>query len=145
VVDKTYDHGVKPVLDVYDRVNGSPKSSPISKTGQAPPIPHKPANLQTKFADDSRASAPYSATGDGYTSSPLADSKGLPSYDESISAASAPRRTSASAPATPASAKAKRPWLNRIVLAGEVVLTSLESTAHELINTGTAAASSAAG
>jgi spartin len=35
--------------------------------------------------------------------------------------------------------------LNRIMLAGEVVLTSLEATAHELINTGTAAASTAAG
>jgi spartin len=52
--------------------------------------------------------------------------------------------TSSNAP-TPSSAKTKRPLLNRIMLAGEVVLTSLEATAHELINTGTAAASTAAG
>jgi spartin len=46
---------------------------------------------------------------------------------------------------TPTSSKTKRPLLNRILLAGEVVLTSVEATAHDLINTGTAAASSAAG
>jgi hypothetical protein len=39
----------------------------------------------------------------------------------------------------------KRPLLNRLLLAGEVVLTSLEATAHNLIDSGTSAASSAAG
>lgn len=39
----------------------------------------------------------------------------------------------------------KRPLLNRLLLAGEVVLTSLEATAHNLIDSGTTAASSAAG
>lgn len=61
---------------------------------------------------------------------------------------SEPQQTSASpsGQSTPSSAqKAKRPWLGRLVLAGEVVLTSLEHTAHELINSGTSAASSAAG
>ncbi|WVF71404.1 hypothetical protein IAT40_006208 [Kwoniella sp. CBS 6097] len=39
----------------------------------------------------------------------------------------------------------KKKLLGRLLLAGEVVLTSLEATAHDLINNGTIAASSAAG
>jgi len=120
-------------------MSASPSFSPNGKPVAPPPVPPKPIKLQTNLtgSDSRRGSEPI------YDSPMSADGKQLPSYNETI--AVAPRRSSASAPSTPAEAKNKRPWLNRIVLAGEVVLSSLESTAHELINTGTAAASSAAG
>lgn len=41
--------------------------------------------------------------------------------------------------------KKKQGLLSRVVLASEVVLTSLEATAHDVLNSGTVAASSAAG
>ena len=52
---------------------------------------------------------------------------------------------STSEPTSGTSTPRKRPLLNRLLLAGEVVLTSLEATAHNLIDSGTSAASSAAG
>ena len=67
-----------------------------------------------------------------------------PAYEEKQGGADPQRapRTSTTGTSTPPT---KRPFLNRLLLAGEVVLTSLEATAHDLINSGTAAASSAAG
>lgn len=47
--------------------------------------------------------------------------------------------------ASPAPSTKKRPFLNRLLLAGEVVLTSIEATAQDLITNGTSAASTAAG
>jgi len=151
VVDKTYDNGVKPALDAFDRMNADPKFSADEKppipprTGSpktAPPVPPKPGSLQTNFSTPPRRT-PSPLRGEGGNSYP-SEKQGLPSYDEATY--SDPGSAGPATPtATPTSAKAKRPWLNRIVMAGEVVLTSLEATAHDLINTGTAAASSAAG
>jgi len=142
-VDKTYDYGVKPAVNTYDRMNANPQFSPTGKPASAPPVPPKPNTLQTNFVGNGQSKSPISATRPIYGSPASANANGPPGYNETI--AVAPPRSPASAPTTPSSAKAKRPWLNRIALAGEVVLTSLESSAHELINTGTAAASSAAG
>lgn len=150
-MDKTYDNGVKPALDAYDRMNADPKFSADGKppvpprtgsTKVAPAVPPKPGALQTNLGTPPRRTpSPLLANeGNGYPS----EKQGPPAYTE---ATYTEPETMASQPAgtTPTSAKTKRPWLNRIVMAGEVVLTSLEATAHDLINTGTAAASSAAG
>ncbi|WVQ99458.1 hypothetical protein IAU59_006593 [Kwoniella sp. CBS 9459] len=79
-----------------------------------------------------------------------------PSYNEKISAEPGTMTGNASPgssrPGTPGGATGappvpprKKKLLGRLLLAGEVVLTSLEATAHDLINNGTIAASSAAG
>lgn len=151
VVDKTYDNGVKPALDAYDRMNADPKFSADNKppippragtAKTAPAVPPKPGSLQTNLSTPPRRTPSPLKTegGNGYSS----EKQGLPSYNDAMYTESASTGTQ-SGGTTPTSAKAKRPWLNRIVMAGEVVLTSLEATAHDLINTGTAAASSAAG
>lgn len=62
---------------------------------------------------------------------------------EAVAIQDAPRR--GSRPVQPTLASNKRPFFNRLLLAGEVVLTSLEATTHVIINSSTAAASSAAG
>lgn len=70
-----------------------------------------------------------------------------PSYSEIGS--SVPRQGSHSGgtttPNDSSPVNAKRPFFNRLLLAGEVVLTSIEATAHDLINSGTAAASQTIG
>ena len=166
VVDKAYDTGVKPALNAYDRMNSDPKFNEkpalpprdnASLKGSLPPISTKPGTLQA--GDNNVAGRTPSPLGQNtgaigekvaipsQTDTLLASKGGPPSYTETVSAEPGKMSTQAS-PISPSSAtdvKGKRPLLNRLFLAGEVVLTSLEATAHELINTGTAAASSAAG
>nr|ODN88199.1 hypothetical protein L203_02806 [Cryptococcus depauperatus CBS 7841] len=63
-----------------------------------------------------------------------------PSYNEAVGLAE-----SSEGQSTSKLEPKKRALLGRILLAGEVILTSLEATAHDLINNGTTAASTVAG
>lgn len=71
------------------------------------------------------------------------DAKTPPSGRSSPGAGPSSASPSSASASTPSSKK--RPLLNRLLLAGEVVLTSLESTANTLIESGTSAASRTAG
>lgn len=103
----------------------SPLSSGTS-TPNKPPVPPKPAGL----ALDTRLSQLVSET--------------KPAANMSLTPESAQASPDTHTPSSASSAK-KRPFLNRLLLAGEVVLTSLEATAQDLITNGTTAASTAAG
>jgi hypothetical protein len=159
VVDKAYDHGVKPGIEAYEKITADPKFSadgrPLNSPNKQtpPPVPIRPGTLQTgPPALPARVPSPQkggqSVIGEKIPLASQIDTKlgahGLPSYTETVH--NEPEKMS---PATPTAGTStppsKRPLLNRIFLAGEVVLSSLEATAHDLINTGTAAASSAAG
>jgi spartin len=156
VAEKTYTKAIEPGYKAYESSFGDKSStapSPISPAGAnaGPPAPpyqaRKPGFPRSPSANQVPA-APASATGASRPPPPPP----LPARrleKVSIPDEKTPINTSSPASATPTSAtptsKNTRPLLNRIMLAGEVVLTSLEATAHELINTGTAAASTAAG
>ncbi|WWC89253.1 uncharacterized protein L201_004174 [Kwoniella dendrophila CBS 6074] len=164
--EKTYNHGYKPARDAYRRNSTTgaysapssayPSSSatgvaPIpvpyqvrqSATSPPPPIPNKPSHLQgtspippplpTSEKPNPTIAIPPSYGATNYTSEP-----------NNISGPNTPGSVNSSANATPTTKK-KKALLGRVLLAGEVVLTSLEATAHDLINNGTIAASSAAG
>lgn len=133
--------------------NGRVPYYPTPQTTKSgpPPIPAKPGSLQVP-AYPGRTPSPLKDGQEGNEglrqriSIPPTDGseKALPSYTEAVSSEPG-KMSNPSSPATGAPAKSKRPFLNRVVLAGEVVLSSLEATAHDLINTGTAASSSVAG
>ncbi|WVR07106.1 hypothetical protein IAU60_004146 [Kwoniella sp. DSM 27419] len=160
VAEKTYDYGVAPAYNAYRRGSEGayqprlpprpPQSAPVTplKTaGNPPPIPAKPGHLggqatsatmplpthlgNIQAAQQAYNQAPsysdkYSSEPGGVGSTPVSPTAGRPG------------------PAPPVPPK-KKALLGRLLLAGEVVLTSLEATAHDLINNGTIAASSAAG
>lgn len=149
VAEKAYTKGAEPIVNrvqagrksfsssgtpppVPPRLPGSTspapppyQSSPLSSgqsTPNRPPVPPKPANLTL---DTSRVDA-HTNSGPSMLGGDL-------------------KQTPTTATPSSASSAKKRPFLNRILLAGEVVLTSLEATAQDLITNGTAAASKTAG
>ncbi|WWC62042.1 uncharacterized protein I303_104630 [Kwoniella dejecticola CBS 10117] len=126
----------------------------------APPVPVKPAHLHSHSPTSPlpRTSSPLKNGGAKTVSIPsrsdtlLAEQDRFstaapPSYSEKITSEPLGMSPAASGSGsnTPTTQPKKRALLGRILLAGEVVLTSLEATAHDLINNGTIAASSAAG
>lgn len=152
VAEKTYTNAIEPGYKAYESsFKGTPSQaqSPISPSSAnagppAPPYqPRKPGFPRSPSANQVPA-AP--ATGAARPPPPIParrlEKVSIPNEKTPVYSSS-PSSATSSAP-TPSS-RTKRPLLNRIMLAGEVVLTSLEATAHELINTGTAAASTAAG
>ena len=153
VAEKTYSTAIEPGYKAYENTFGEKSTStqsPISPSSAnagppAPPYqPRKPGFPRSPSANQVPA-AP--STGAKRPPPPIParrlEKVAIPNEKTPIYSSSPSSATSSAAP-TPTS-KTKRPLLNRIMLAGEVVLTSLEATAHELINTGTAAASTAAG
>jgi spartin len=155
VAEKTYATAIEPGVKAYENTFGdkptstqspiSPSSASANAGAPAPPYqPRKPGFPRSPSANQVPA-AP--STGAKRPPPPIParrlEKVAIPNEKTPIYSSSPSSATSSAAP-TPTS-KTKRPLLNRIMLAGEVVLTSLEATAHELINTGTAAASTAAG
>ncbi|WVQ80814.1 hypothetical protein IAT38_002921 [Cryptococcus sp. DSM 104549] len=157
VAEKSYQHGVKPAMNAYESM--------------APPVPPrpaaKPANLSTgQYAPPPRRSPSPSAVGyqvayptqsesllaledkvnppPAYGYQPRQPRAGKIPVPEPVPTAGGPYAGDSSVQGQSQSPK-KRGLLSRVVLAGEVVFTSLEATAHDLINNGTIAASSAAG
>ncbi|WRT66443.1 uncharacterized protein IL334_003400 [Kwoniella shivajii] len=126
-------------------------------TSPAPPVPAKPAHLQPYeggLRQRNQAGAKgYTVPVPTQTDTMLAESERFnipPAYSDNFTAepnsATPGQSPMQSRPQTPSAAPLpKKKLLGRILLAGEVVLTSLEATAHDLINNGTIAASSAAG
>lgn len=118
------------------------KPSPLQSEGigRKIDVPSKTDTLlaQEQARDDTNADADADADAPpAYSDKPLSQS--VPIAPKPDIAGIAPDRQAASTPPK------KRPFLNRLLLAGEVVLTSLEATAQDLINSGTGAASSVAG
>jgi spartin len=117
------------------------KPSPLQSDaiGMKIDVPSKTDTLlaQEQARDDTEADAAESDAPPAYSDIPISQS--VPIAPKPAIAGVAPDRQAASTPPK------KRPFLNRLLLAGEVVLTSLEATAQDLINSGTGAASSVAG
>ncbi|EIW70363.1 hypothetical protein TREMEDRAFT_68017 [Tremella mesenterica DSM 1558] len=127
-----------------------PRQSPRGTPSMLAPIPKLPPRSRSPLNNPRTAPLIQISTPDH-----IGQKVSIPSTTESLLAQ---EKTASSTTKTPSSAPAilsngdgagegshKRPFLNKLLLAGEVVLTSLEATAHELIDVGTAAASSAAG
>jgi hypothetical protein len=114
------------------------KPSPLQSEaiGRKIDVPSKTDTLlaQEQARDETEAEAD---TPPAYSDKPVSQS--VPIAPKPAIGGIAPDRQAASTPPK------KRPFLNRLLLAGEVVLTSLEATAQDLINSGTGAASSVAG
>lgn len=150
VAEKTYEKAIEPGYKAYEtNFGGKPNSASSPVTGPPAPAyqPRKPAFPRSPSANQTPM-APMSGGINRPPPPPPLPARRLekvqiPATEKTPIHSSPSSATSSSVP-TPTS-KTKRPLLNRIMLAGEVVLTSLEATAHELINTGTAAASTAAG
>ncbi|WVQ72507.1 hypothetical protein IAR50_002063 [Cryptococcus sp. DSM 104548] len=159
VAGKTYTHGVKPVMNTYQEnyreIAGPPlpprkQQQPITSASPpqkiAPPIPKKPSELAVSQVPYTAQKSPTPTKGHqlAYPSSTQAAIGQLdqpPDYqDYNTSQAQA----SVGVPVTE-QPKKKKGLLGRVLLASEVVLTSLEATAHDIINNGTIAASTAAG
>jgi len=155
VAEKTYTKAIEPGYKAYESSFGgdSAGNTPTQTTNPGPPAPpyqaRKPGFPRSPSANRVPA-APVPATGAARPPPPpplparRLEKVQIPNEKTPITTASPSSATPTSGASTPSN-KTKRPLLNRIMLAGEVVLTSLEATAHELINTGTAAASTAAG
>lgn len=156
MAEKAYTKGIEPGYKAYESSfkSTSPSSAVASPASAGPPAPPYQARVKPPMHRSPSASRTPVApmTGQGINRPPpppplparRLEKVSIPPT-EKTPIYSSPNSASSSTAPTPASAKSKRPLLNRIMLAGEVVLTSLEATAHELINTGTAAASTAAG
>ncbi|RXK36909.1 hypothetical protein M231_05811 [Tremella mesenterica] len=153
MVEVGYEKGYQPMQELYQEYRNSspsldkPSSSAISNISTT--------STPIKFNPSSKPPTPIPIPTTSYVprQSPRVS---IPSTTETLLAQE--KTASLSTTKTPSSAPAilsngngsgegshKRPFLNKLLLAGEVVLTSLEATAHELIDVGTAAASSAAG
>ncbi|WWD17229.1 hypothetical protein CI109_101667 [Kwoniella shandongensis] len=151
VAEKTYTHGIQPAVDTYRRNTEAPPIPPRhQKTNGPPPIPAKPSYL-----------APASGNRPPPVTSPKSHTVAVPIQTETLLAETSNYNApptysdhsvledgryhdspSSSRPQTPGTGPTppKRKLLSRLLLAGEVVLTSLEATAHDLINNGTLAA-----
>ena len=147
IADTTLDKGVVPMMNAYENAQGP--LLPLRAT--PPPVPPQIGTTSPPLPP--QTPSPQNAVGEKVplptqTETLLAESTGRdtppPFYSEQMS--SEPRPIDAqSAVSDSTRPKPKRAFLGRLILAGEVVLTSLEATTHDLITTGTAAASSAAG
>lgn len=172
VVEKGYGKTVEPAVDFYRRTS---TSSPTGEKRPAPPIPPKPSGLSPGGRYEPSpppytpggSPAPSSSYPQDIKIDPSRQSEaqqkaarvdqmlaeqnaalGLPPPPpraHSPQAMSMSPTSSQQGGGSGTSTPKKRPLLNRLLLAGEVVLTSLEATAHNLIDSGTSAASSAAG
>lgn len=172
VVETAYDKGIQPVVQEFDdaRKSFDDRRPSMSQTYQAPyetrrasgsgasrpPPPTPPRSglatpltppVGTKQSGVNATSIQEKIERTRQQDDVLAEQEAPPSYG-SINQGGvpiAPGQQVQAQIAQEAPAKAKRSFFGRAILSAEVVLTSLEATAHELINTGTAAASSAAG
>ncbi|KAK8864467.1 hypothetical protein IAR55_001716 [Kwoniella newhampshirensis] len=156
VAEKTYTHGIQPAVDTYRRNSEPPPIPPRMPRNRAPPIPAKPTHL-AQSPDSQRPPVPPRLTSPAqkghhvpipsHTETLLAETDNYnapPSFSDHavLENDSYYESPSSSRPQTPGTAPAppKRKLLSRLLLAGEVVLTSLEATAHDMINNGTLAA-----
>ncbi|WWC70066.1 uncharacterized protein I206_104012 [Kwoniella pini CBS 10737] len=128
----------------------------VRNSANAPPVPSKPAHLHSPTLPLSETPSSLTHRGAQTISIPsqaetmLAEKDRYntpPSYTEKVTGEpmGMSPTVSGSGSNTPTAQPKKKALLGRILLAGEVVLTSIEATAHDLINNGTIAASSAAG
>ncbi|ORY32806.1 senescence-associated protein-domain-containing protein [Naematelia encephala] len=151
VVEKTYDKGVKPVMETYSEIYPESRKESLTSASRPPPLP--PRNAAPSPAGSRRPPPPIPASRQGNESpSHVGEKIPLPTETDKLLAEEQQNEKrlvenpNSTQPTPPPSAKqAKRPFINRLLLAGEVVLTSLEATANDLINTSTVAASNAAG
>ncbi|CAK9782468.1 hypothetical protein CC85DRAFT_329775 [Cutaneotrichosporon oleaginosum] len=132
---------------------GTEKASAAAGPGQggSPLTPNQPSpggyNEKSSYSASTYGAAPgvplgttgNTHLGPGYTSS----------YPDEKSGYAPPLSPAGSAPgsgyATPTGKKKKRPLLNRTILAADVILSSFEAAANELVTSGTHAASTAVG
>ena len=166
VIEKTYDVGVAPVVGTYQDLYTEAHNVPPSGSRRESTASEKPA-LPPRPVGGTRAVSPrVGSPAQGRSTPPslppreasaLGQKMQLPNQTETLIAVddmepsgpvkslrrpSVPEKSSQSSQATGSS---KRPFFNRLLLAGEVVLTSVEASVHDILNTSTAAASSAAG
>lgn len=156
-VEKTYTHGFQPAKDAYQRYNRSTPPLPPRPSQNSMDKPNIPPSrpIGDSKATDLTSSLPPDAPGalsegkaidyPSHSQSLIAEKETLnpPSYETSQQKEAQQQSTSMVAAGD--QPKKKQGLLSRVVLASEVVLTSLEATAHDVLNSGTVAASSAAG
>ena len=155
MAEKAYTKTIEPGYKAYESSFGgsSASSTPTQTANTGPPAPpyqpRKPGFPRSPSANQVPAAAPVTGAARKPPPPPLParrlEKVQIPPTEKTPIYTSSPSSVTPTSTAPTPSSKSKRPLLNRIMLAGEVVLTSLEATAHELINTGTAAASTAAG
>ena len=157
---ETVEKGVTPVVDAgKEKYNEVRRGSQVGQRSP-PPLPSRREDGQAASTSSPRSGSPALPP----RNTALAQHVSLPTRTETLLAeendqtppATNGRRGSESVPITSMiqgsprrdsqpSAQRKRPFFNRLLLAGEVVLTSIEATAQDLINSSTVAASNAAG
>lgn len=144
MIETGYSKGVAPAVQMYQNERRS------SMGGQKPPIPPRPGQNPALPPRTGNSPQPLSAPPrlPPRDTGAIGEKVPLPNASDTLLAGPSPifseKPGSASARAG-APEKGKRPFLNRLLLAGEVILDSVETSAHDLINSGSAAASSAAG
>ncbi|BEJ12864.1 hypothetical protein CspHIS471_0300380 [Cutaneotrichosporon sp. HIS471] len=139
------DHGAPPLPPRFDEKPGS-----TSGLGAGPPLPPRQPSPSPRY--DEKQGATYSAT--TYGAAPGVPHSGAPAlspgyYADEKAAYGAPLSPAGSTPGsghvTPSGKRKKRPLLNRTILAADVILSSFEAAANELVTSGTHAASTAVG
>ena len=174
VIEKTYDVGVAPVVETYQDIYSEAWNAPTSGSrrqsmpNEKPALPLRPIGRTPPPAVSPRVGSPAQGRSTPPSllpreASALGQKMHLPNPTETLLAdekelsvpVNSPRRPSApvttqdsqrrSSQSSQATGSSKRPFFNRLLLAGEVVLTSVEASVHDILNTSTAAASSAAG
>lgn len=157
-VQKTCTYGIQPAKEAYQWYNNQntpplpprPGQSNTDKPSVSPSPPiesSKAADLKSQLPP---GAPPASSEGQAiaypsHSQSLVAEKQTMdpPSYEASQQEGAQQQSTNMAAAGAPP--KKKQGLLSRVALASEVVFTSLEATAHDLINTGTVAASTAAG
>ncbi|KAL7421614.1 hypothetical protein Q5752_003383 [Cryptotrichosporon argae] len=170
VVEKSYKKGIEPTIEVLRESSTPPRRSSTSATSTPPVLPPRPGSAGSAQAQGKAQAKPplplnkpAPSTGASTamhtpvpapgahariavptkTDALLAQERHLtdspPPYEPPASA------SPASAPASVPAQQKKRGFLGRALLAAEVVWTSIDATANDLITAGTTAASQAAG
>jgi len=168
VIETGYDKGVAPVVQTLEGIAQERRQSntgerqeltsgqkPLTpaRRGQTPDVtPRSGSPAQARSPPP--ALTPCSAVGEKVPSLNRSETSLAEQEGSRSSPAKHSRRGSQSTSIQPVASrdsqssqqfKAKRPFFNRLLLAGEVVLTSLEASVQDVLNTSTTAVSSAAG
>lgn len=157
-VQKTCTYGIQPAKEAYQWYNNQntpplpprPGQSNMDKPSVSPSPPIESSKATDLKSQLPPGTPPASSEGQAivypsHSQSLVAEKQTMdpPSYEASQQEGAQQQSTNMAAAGAPP--KKKQGLLSRVALASEVVFTSLEATAHDLINTSTVAASTAAG
>lgn len=157
-VQKTCTYGIQPAKEAYQWYNNQntpplpprPGQSNMDKPSVSPSPPIESSKATDLKSQLPPGTPPASSEGQAivypsHSQSLVAEKQTMdpPSYEASQQEGAQQQSTNMAAAGAPT--KKKQGLLSRVALASEVVFTSLEATAHDLINTSTVAASTAAG